>query len=228
MKVIIIMHDLSEGPGTIEDYLLGKRINVHKVRLYAGDVLPQAFDDYDAVITMGGPMNVYEDEKYPFLREEATFLKQIIDRDVPILGICLGAQMIARACGASVHKAPQKEVGWSEVSLTDGGKKDMLFNGLSETLAVFQWHEDTFELPVGGSLLATSAVCPNQAFRYFHAYGLQFHVEVTPQILFDWFCLSPEGAKIIRHMEKLEVDFMRQARILYSNFVEWIKAKGLS
>jgi len=228
MKVVIILHDPSEGPGTIEDYLVLKRIDVYTVRLYARESLPQALDDYDAVVTMGGPMNVYEDEKYPFLRDEVNFLKQTMDRGVPMLGICLGAQMIARACGASVFKASQKEVGWSEVFLTDTGKKDMLFRGLSETLPVFQWHEDSFELPVGGHLLATSAVCPNQAFRYFNAYGLQFHVEVTPQILSDWFGFSPEGEKLIRHMEKLGVDFMRHAQKLYSNFVDWVKAQGLS
>jgi GMP synthase - Glutamine amidotransferase domain len=133
--------------------------------------------------------------------------------------------MIARACGASVFKTPQKEVGWSEVFLTDTGKEDMLFRGLSETLSVFQWHEDTFELPLGGQLLATSEACSNQEFRFSNAYGLQFHMEVTPQILSDWFGLSPEGAKMIRHLEKLEVDFMRQARTLYSNFVGVIKAE---
>ncbi|HJX30328.1 MAG TPA: type 1 glutamine amidotransferase [Thermodesulfobacteriota bacterium] len=228
MKVVIIMHDPSEGPGTIEDYLALKGIDVYTVRLYACDLLPQALDDYDAVVTMGGPMNVYEDEKYPFLRDEVNFLTQTMDRGVPILGICLGAQMIARACGASVFKASQKEVGWSEVFLTDTGKKDMLFRGLSETLPVFQWHEDTFELPVGGHLLATSAVCPHQAFRCSNAYGLQFHVEVTPQILFDWFGLSPDGEKLIRYMETLEVDFKRHAQRLYSNFVDWVKAQGLS
>jgi GMP synthase-like glutamine amidotransferase len=79
MKAIIIMHDPSEGPGTIEDYLLFKRIDVHTVRLYHHDLLPQPFDDYDAIVTMGGPMNVYEDRKYPFLREEENFLKQAID-----------------------------------------------------------------------------------------------------------------------------------------------------
>jgi GMP synthase - Glutamine amidotransferase domain len=227
MRVVIIMHDPSEGPGTIEDYLALKGIGVYTVRLYARESLPQALDDYDAVVTMGGPMNVYEDEKYPFLRDEVNFLKQTMDRGVPVLGICLGAQMIARACGASVFQASQKEVGWSEVFLTDAGKKDMLFRGLSGTLPVFQWHEDTFELPAGGHLLATSAVYPNQAFRYSNAYGLQFHVEVTPQILSDWFGLSPEGEKMVRHMEKLETDFMRQAQRLYSNFVDVVQTQDL-
>jgi GMP synthase-like glutamine amidotransferase len=172
---------------------------------------------------MGGPMNVYEDKKYPFLREESNFLKQAIDDGVPVLGICLGAQMIARACGASVVKASQKEVGWSKVFLTDMGKEDMLFRGLSETLPVFQWHEDTFELPVGGQLLATSTTCPHQSFRYSNAYGLQFHVEVTPQIISAWFGSSSEGEQMIRQFEKIEVDFIRHALILYHNFFDGLK-----
>ena len=143
-----------------------------------------------------------------------------------MLGICFGAQMIARSCGASVFKSPQKEVGWGEVFLTNAGKKDRLFSGLSEILPVFQWHEDTFDLPVGGHLLATSAACPNQAFRYSNAYGLQFHMEVTSQILSDWFGLSPEGTKMIRHMEKMESDFMQQAHRLYSNFVDVMKTES--
>jgi len=228
MNVMVIMHDPAEGPGTIEDYLLFKKVDIHTVGLYDHDLLPQALDDYGAIITMGGPMNAYEDEKYPFLRDEANFLKLTIDRGVPVLGICLGAQMIARSCGASVYKSSQKEVGWSEVSLTDTGKKDMLFRGFSETLPVFQWHEDTFELPVGGQLLATSSTGLNQAFRYSNAYGLQFHVEVTPRILSDWFGSSPEGEKLIRHLKKREVDFVRQALSLYSNFVGVVKTQGWS
>jgi len=133
--------------------------------------------------------------------------------------------MIARACGGSVFKASQKKVGWNEIFLTDTGKEDMLFRGLSETLPVFQWHEDTFELPVGGHLLATSTTCPHQSFRYYNAYGLQFHVEVTPQILSAWFGSSPEGEQMIRQIEKMEVAFIRQALILYRNFFEGLKVK---
>jgi GMP synthase (glutamine-hydrolysing) len=129
--------------------------------------------------------------------------------------------MIARSCGASVFKAPQKEIGWSEVFLTDTGKDDMVFRGLAETLPVFQWHEDTFELPVGGYLLATSAACSHQAFRFSNAYGLQFHVEVTPQILSDWFGSSPEGERMICRLKEIEVNFIRQALRLYSNFFKW-------
>jgi GMP synthase-like glutamine amidotransferase len=228
MKAIVIIHDPSEGLGTLEDYFAFKRVTVSTVCLYANEALPETVDGYDAVVSMGGPMNVYEDETYPFLREEAAFLKQAIDRDVPVLGICLGAQMIARACGASVHKGLAKELGWDEVLLTDAGSEDRVFNGLPEALTVFQWHEDSFELPVGATLLATSAACPHQAFRYRNAYGLQFHVEVTPHMLSEWFASSPEKEGIIRQLDAMEPEYIRQALRLYSNFVEIMKSKALS
>lgn len=228
MKVLVILHDPSEGPGTLEDYLAFKRVAVHKVRLYAYESLPQSVESYDAVVSMGGPMNVNEDEQYPFLRDETGFLKQAIDLGLPVLGICLGAQMIARSCGASVYKAPNQEIGWNQVLLTDAGKDDMFFHNLPEELTVFQWHNDTFDLPEGGQLLATSAGCLHQAFRYHNAYGLQFHVEVTPQIFSDWFGLSPEGEGFIHHLRKIEVAFIRQALRLYSNFFKLMKVNWLS
>lgn len=228
MKAVVIIHDASEGPGTLQDYLAFRSVEISEVRLYANDSLPKSIDGYDAVVSMGGPMNVYEDEKYPFLKEEAAFLKLAIDRGVPILGVCLGAQMIARVCGAPVYKAPVKEIGWHEVVLTDAGGEDRLFNGLPETLTVFQWHEDTFEIPGGGKLLVTSTACPHQAFRYQNAYGLQFHVEVTPQMLSEWFDFSPQKEEMVRRLVAMESDFIRQALKLYSNFIELMNSRRLS
>lgn len=118
-------------------------------------------------------MNVYEEDKYPFLKEETLFLRQAIDSGVPVLGICLGAQMISKACGAAVKKAPVSELGWARVRLTSTARTDPLFHGISETLQVFQWHDDTFDIPAGGLWLATSQECHNQAFSYRNAYGLR-------------------------------------------------------
>jgi GMP synthase-like glutamine amidotransferase len=225
MKVLVIMHNESEGPGTLGDYLESIGANIHIARLYAGDHLPKNLRDFNAIVTMGGPMNVYEEEKYPFLREETIFLQQAIVKGFPILGICLGAQMIAKASGASVYKAPAKELGWSNVSLTEAGRRDILFRGLPKKLKVFQWHEDTFDLPTGGLLLATSNECPNQAFRYRNAYGLQFHVEVTRKILLDWFADSQEGHEMVLALEMMEEDFLGNARRIYANFVALVEAK---
>jgi GMP synthase-like glutamine amidotransferase len=132
-------------------------------------------------------MNVYEEDRYPFLRKEDLFIKEAIQRGKFILGICLGAQLIAKALGAKVSKAPVKEIGWYDVSLTRVGSRDPLFSNLPKRFPVFQWHEDTFEIPKAGKLVATSSLVPHQAFRYGdNAYGLQFHLEVTEEMIREW------------------------------------------
>jgi len=132
-------------------------------------------------------MNVYEEDRYPFLREEDLFIKEAIQRGKAILGICLGAQLIAKALGAKVFKAPVKEIGWYDVSLTKIGSQDPLFSCLPKTFPVFQWHEDTFEIPKSGKLIATSSPVSHQAFRYGEkVYGLQFHLEVTEEMIQEW------------------------------------------
>ena len=132
-------------------------------------------------------MNVYEEDRYPFLKDEDLFIKEAIQRGKSVLGICLGAQLIAKALGAKVFKAPVKEIGWYDVSLTRIGLRDPLFSILPKTFPVFQWHEDTFEIPKAGKLIATSNSIPHQAFRYGEkVYGLQFHIEVTEEMIQEW------------------------------------------
>ena len=218
MKALVIMHAESEGPGTLGHYLETIQAGVQTARLYAGDPLPAGATGFDVIISMGGPMNVYEEERYPFLREETAFLQQAIPAGVPTLGICLGAQLIAKAGGAAVRKAPAREVGFGSVDLTEAGRQDALFQGLPESLPVFQWHEDTFELPPGSCLLATSPRCPHQAFRYHNAFGLQFHVEVTRNLLWKWFGPGLEGRGMVHRLGWLEPGFSIQAQTLYSNF----------
>lgn len=218
MNVVVIMHVESEGPGTLGPFFDSVGWDIRTARLYAGDTLPTDPDGIDAIISMGGPMNVYEEDKYPFLADETAFLKQAIDADKPVLGICLGAQMIAKALGAQVTKSPAKEVGWGKVTLSDEGRRDGLFHGLPDTLDVLQWHEDMFHIPQGGKLLAYSGDCPHQAFRYRNALGLQFHLEVTTEILLEWFSGSPDRDEIIRRYKELEPDLLARAEMLYSNF----------
>lgn len=219
MQVIVIMHTESEGPGTIRDFLESIKAHIHIALLYRGDQLPTVVHEFDAVIVMGGPMNVYQEDKYPFLREETAFLRQAIENNIPVLGICLGAQMIAKACGARVKTAPVEEIGWSEVKLTEEGRCDLLFQGFPESLQVLQWHEDTFDLPYNALLLATSKGCPHQAFRYKNAYGLQFHVEVTRDMLSEWFSYSGKQDWIMNRFREIEKDYSRQAVNIYCNFI---------
>jgi GMP synthase (glutamine-hydrolysing) len=186
MDVLIIKHVDIEGPGLIEHCLEQEKISYQILELKAGVHLP-SLDDFTHIVILGGPMNVYEEEHYPFLREEDLFIKEAIQRGKSILGICLGAQLIAKALGAKVLKAPVKEIGWYDVSLTRIGSIDPLFSKLPKTFSVFQWHEDTFEIPKSAMLIATSSPVPRQAFRYGEkVYGLQFHLEVTEEMICEW------------------------------------------
>jgi GMP synthase (glutamine-hydrolysing) len=186
MNALIIKHVDIEGPGLIDDCLRREKIPYLILDLNTGFSLPK-LDHLTHIIILGGPMNVYEEDRYPFLRDEDLFIKEAIQRGKSILGICLGAQLIAKALGAKVFKAPVKEIGWYPVSLTRIGSLDPLFSNLPKLFPVFQWHEDTFNIPNGAILIATSTSVLHQAFRYGeNVYGLQFHLEVTKEMILKW------------------------------------------
>lgn len=186
MNILIIKHMDIEGPGFIEIFLKQAKIPYQILNLQTNEHFPE-IDRFTHVVTLGGSMNVYEEDRYPFLKYEDLFIKEAIQRGKRILGICLGAQLIAKALGAKVFKAPAKEIGWYGVSLTKDGLKDPLFSDFPQEFSVFQWHEDTFEIPAGAKLIVTSSSVANQAFRYgTNVYGLQFHLEVTEQMIHEW------------------------------------------
>ena len=219
MRALVIMHVENEGPGVFGDLLEAAGVETRVARLHLGDRLPDA-GEIDAALSMGGPMNVYEEEQYPFLRDETRFLQDAAARGLPVLGICLGAQMIAKAAGAAVTKNAVEEVGWRTVDLTDEGVADPLFRGLPAVLPVFQWHGDTFAVPDGGALLATGVDCHNQAFRFRRSYGLQFHLEADRALLAAWFAGKPAEDEILRRCDKLAPAVGRFVRILFANFLE--------
>ncbi len=220
MKALVLMHVESEGPGTLGTFLEGNGVEIEIAKLYAGDPVPSEIDRFHAVISMGGPMNVYEEDRYPFLKYETEFLKKVIDANIPVMGVCLGAQMIAKACGEKVYRAPEEEVGWCEISLTEHARDDLLFKNLPQTLTIFQWHGDTFDIPHGGILLARSEVCENQAFKYKNAYGLQFHVEVTEEMLAEWFEDSEQKNEILAKYHSLKTELNKNAEKIYRGFLE--------
>ena len=220
-KILIITHDRNEGPGTLATFLETTGADMQAVRLYEGDNLTDDPRSFDAIVSMGGPMSVHDEELHPFLGKEKAFLRTAIEANIPVLGICLGAQLIACACHAAVIRGQVNELGWDTVTLTDEGKRDILFQNLAPALQAFQWHDDVFEIPEGAILLATSRACPNQAFRYKNAYGLQFHVEVTKDMLMEWLADVPGGSKILRRYDRIAQDFETQAKTLFSNFL-WL------
>lgn len=210
------------------DHFRHAAFDLQTVELGRGESLPADLPEVAAVIAMGGPMNVYEEEKYPFLKAEDIFLKEILRLEIPFLGVCLGAQLLAKACGAEVKKAPEKELGWCEINLTASADQDILFRGLDKKLDVFQWHEDTFSIPDNGILLASADTCRNQAFRAGKkAYGLQFHIEVTPDMIWSWF----KGNETVRNSIEMLMgayrrkdSYEQQARAIYSNFQTLVTA----
>ena len=219
MRVLVVMHVENEGPGVFGELLHAARAEVRIARLHLGDTLPEP-GELDAVLSLGGPMNVYEDERYPFLRAETIFLQSAAARGLPVLGICLGAQMIAKAAGAAVTRNRGEEVGWGTVSLTFDGRADPLFRGLPTTFPVFQWHGDTFGIPEGGALLATGNDCRNQAFRCSRSYGLQFHLEADRALLAEWFAGKEAGGNILRRCDELAPEVGHHARTLFANFMK--------
>ncbi|HEX9021801.1 MAG TPA: type 1 glutamine amidotransferase [Nitrospirota bacterium] len=190
MNVLIIKNIFSEGPGTMGDHLRKEGIPHSVVELGAGEPAP-GIDAFTHILVMGGPMAVYEMDQYPYLKNEARFIETAVKANKCVLGVCLGAQMLAHVLGARVYPGGTKEIGWYEVALTDGGMNDPLMSALAlpgkNAAQVFQWHGDTFDLPADAVRLASSDIYPNQAFRYGdRAYALQFHIEVTPAIVSDW------------------------------------------
>lgn len=224
MKILVVMHVESEGPGTLGTFLESHGAQIDTVRLHAGEELPRDVGGLEAVVSMGGPMNVYDEATYPFLRSETVFLEKALDAGIPIVGVCLGSQMIAKAAGASVKLGAVKEVGWGTVTLSGSGASDPFFRGLPSAFDVFQWHEDMFDVPVGGTLLASSEICAHQAFSCRNALGLQFHVEVTADILDRWFADSREHdvKHILERYHEVQPQLDRNAEQIYRNFMDRI------
>lgn len=201
--LLVIQHVPHERLGSFEGCLTeaGCRLSTMAI---AEAPAPQALRDVDGVIVMGGPQSVYDRDRHPWMAMELALLREALDQGLPILGVCLGAQMLASALGAKVMKNPQKEIGWYPVMREPGADGDPLFEAFGSTETVFQWHGDTFALPKGAIRLASSPLCREslasgsgfhpesnrrmeQAFRYRdNVYGLQFHVEVTEPIIRAW------------------------------------------
>ena len=182
--ILVLQHHPIEMPGVFAEMLAERDFAIRTIRPDLGQPIPSDPGAFAGVIAMGGPMGVYEEEKYPWLREEDRLLKTAIARDLPTLGICLGSQLIAKAAGARVAPGPEKEIGWYPLTLTGDGQADPLFVEFPRTFESFEWHGDIFDLPRGAVNLAGSARYSHQAFRIGRrVYGLLFHLEVTAPIV---------------------------------------------
>lgn len=217
----IIQNDPEVPPGNIVGHLNVPYVVCH---LCNDDRLP-AVTDISALIVLGGAMGADDDHAHPFLADLKVLIRHVVESGVPYLGICLGGQLLAAAVGGRVEPGRWAEVGNREVFLTDAGRSDPLFKGIGRGFLTFQWHHDSFDVPGGGVLLASSEACPTQAFRVGRsAWGMQFHPEVTERIIRDW-CVwesltsvTTEG--LIVEFSSGAENYLKTSRQLLENFLQ--------
>lgn len=179
MRIHHLQHVSFEGLGSMGPYLKQKGYNLTSTHLYLGQELP-SIDDLDWLIVMGGPMGVYDGDQYPWLKKEKSFIRDAMEAGKVVLGICLGAQFIADVLHAKVVKNKYREIGWFPIHRAVQAEETVLGAVLPETMEVFHWHGDTFDIPAEASLLASSEACRNQGFIIDdRIVGLQFHLETT-------------------------------------------------
>lgn len=187
MNVLVLQHIACEPPGVFEDVLRERGAALHRVELDEGEPLPESLEGIDAIVAMGGPMSVNDEAEHSWLPAEKALIAAAVREGVPFWGSCLGVQLLASSLGATVRQGPAPEVGVLAVNATAEATDDPVFSGLAWPRPTLQWHQDTFDLPAGATLLATSPLYPHQAFRVGRVtYGVQFHLEVDEAMAEQW------------------------------------------
>ena len=186
-KLLVCQHVAYEILGTLNPLLKDAGFRIRYVNFGRHPHAQPSLDGYYGLVVLGGPMSVQQVDQFPHLATEVALVREAIRRNLPVLGICLGAQLVAKALGADVRANGEKEIGWYDVSLTAAGKQDPLLGHFAETERIFQWHGDILDIPENAIHLAESAACPAQAFRYGdNVYGFQFHLEVDAPMIGRW------------------------------------------
>lgn len=185
MEIVALVHGDGGGPSLFRGILTRLGVAVTDVRLHRDERPERPPQGYGAVMSFGGTMHPHEHEAHPWLGVEIAYLEEALAKGVPTLGVCLGAQLLARAAGGDVLPMPEREIGWAPVELTDAAANDPLFSSLPERFRSFQWHEYAAGVPPGAVELARNEMCP-QAFRLGTAWGVQFHPEVSLEQLIRW------------------------------------------
>jgi GMP synthase (glutamine-hydrolysing) len=186
-KVLVFQHVANEILGTLNPSLKNEGLSIRYVNFDRNPDDAPSVKKYHGLIILGGHMGVYEAEQYTHIKVEMKLIEQALAKEIPILGICLGAQILAHVLGADVRKSPEKEIGWYDIDMTSEALEDPLFKHFKPRERIFQLHGDTFDIPKTAVPLASSKICPGQAFRYGDkAYGLQFHLEVDKAMIYRW------------------------------------------
>lgn len=228
--VVIFRHALTEGAGYLGTFLTAKNIPWQMVRIDQGDCLPDSMDSYSGMVLMGGPMSVNDD--LPWIAPLLALIVDAIDRDIPVLGHCLGGQLISKALGATVGKNPVKEIGWGSVTVSKNAATEKWFAGL-DRFDAFHWHGETFNLPKGAAHLLASAYCQNQAYAIGKHLAFQCHIEMTCEMVKVW-CdvgsdevqasLGSPGVQSVNEMqEALAAKIERLNRVSQGIYEQWIQ-----
>ena len=230
--VAIFRHAPSEGPGYFATFLDSRGIPWQLFRVDAGDALPADARQFSGLVFMGGPMSVNDD--LPWIPHSLALIRQAVQADIPVLGHCLGGQLMAKALGGVVGRAPVKEIGWGEVAVADNASAKAWF-GETKKFDAFHWHGETFTIPQGAEVITASPWCPNQAFAMGRHLGMQFHVEMTEGLIRAW-CedwgneVRGLASPSIQTPEQMEQDIGARVRALnevadrlYDRWIEGLK-----
>ena len=238
MKFLVFQHVPHEHPGYIADFAEKNDIRLDIVRLWKPYKIP-SLSSYNALIIMGGPMGVYEESNvFPSKDDEINVIRQNVGK-IPILGFCLGSQLLAYTLGAKVYPniiegKHKKEISYYTLNLTKKGQEDILVKNFPEKFKVLEWHGDVFDIPKGATLLASSSLCKNQAFSYKNAYGLLFHFEFTPEMVERQIEIDKEWIhkdfnmnekNLIQEAKDLSKLMKKQSELLLTNFLTIIETE---
>ena len=209
-KVLVFQHVPYEPLGTLDPLLKEAGFRLRYVNFGREPEQRPVLDRYEALIILGGPMNSDQIDTYPNLITEVDIIREAVERGMSVLGICLGAQLLAKSLGGAVSRNEKREIGWYNVDMTEAGLEDPVLSAFAPSQEVFQWHEDGITLPPGADLLASSAASPVQAFRYgAHAYGFQFHLEVNKPLIERWLTVPAHQASL-REEKSVDPDAIRR------------------
>lgn len=230
-NVVVFRHAAHEGPGYFADFLQRRHIPHKLVRIDAGDPVPKSLDGISGLVFMGGPMSV--NDALPWIPLVTRLIQTAVDADIPVLGHCLGGQLMAKALGAPVTRNPVKEIGWYPVSVAaDSAVARAWLGDLPSSFDVYHWHGETFAIPAGATRLLASAHCVNQGFVLGKHLALQCHIEMTPALIADWVRevgeLKPSptvqsGEEMLRDVEPRTRALHRIADILYENWLHGLR-----